>query len=165
MSSGHYSIDHELADFLEANAAMLVAASDKANKPTITRGFGARVTDDRLHITVFVGVLQSAAMLEDIEQTGRVCLNATRISDYESVQLKGKNAQINKLSREDLQHIERYLPAVQSEMENIGLPPLVANNIYKCREHQGLVGITFKLEEVFSQTPGPGAGKRRYPRP
>ena len=165
MSSGHYSIDQELADFLETNAAMLVAASDKANKPTITRGFGARVTDDRAHITVFVGARQSAAMLEDIEQTGRVCLNATRISDYESVQLKGRNAQINELSGEDKQHIERYLPAVQSEMEKIGLPPLVAENIYRCRNDQDLVGITFELEEVFSQTPGPGAGKRRNPRP
>ena len=164
MSSGYYSIDQELANFLESDVAMIVAASDVAKQPTITRGFGARVSKDRAHVTVFVGSRQAATMLQDIEATGRVSVNATRISDYESFQLKGLDARITDMSREDKQHVERYLRDVQAEMGKIGLTPRVAENIFRSRNDQALVGIVFELHEVYCQTPGPGAGKPRDPR-
>ena len=142
---------------------MLVAASDAANSPAITRGFGARVDESREHVTVFVSAGQSKPVLRDVEQTGRIAVNMTRIHDYESFQLKGSNASITGLSRKDRQHIEQYLQDTIVEMGKIGLLPEVSRNIFRSVGDQDLVGITFELQEVFCQTPGPGAGKAREP--
>jgi len=163
MSSGNYPVDRILADFLESNVAMLVATSDTENKPTITRGFGARVSEDREHVTVFVTLEQSASTLRDVEKTGRIAVNAARISDYESYQLKGNHAQLIELSDQDSRHVAQYIKGVQSELGNIGLTPLQQKNTFRSYSSQTLVGIIFTLQEVYCQTPGPGAGKPREP--
>lgn len=163
MSSGNYPVDKILADFLESNVAMLVATSDIRNKPTITRGFGARVSDDREHVTVFVTREQSAATLRDVEKTGRIAVNAARISDYESYQLKGNRAKLTALSAKDNRHVARYIKGVQSELGSIGLTPIQQKNTFRSYSSLTLVGIIFVLQEVYCQTPGPGAGKPRVP--
>jgi hypothetical protein len=164
MSPDHYLIDEALADFLESDAGMLVAASDAANTPVITRGFGARVADSREQVTVFVSAQQSKPVLKDVEQTGQIAINMTRIRDYESFQLKGTNARVTSLSPKDRQHIEQYLQDITVEMVKVGLPAEVSANIFRSQGDQDLVGITFELQDVFCQTPGPGAGKAREPR-
>lgn len=164
MPSDYHIVDQELANFLESNVAILVAASNETNKPTISRGFGIRVSEDCEHVTVFVTDHQSEALLRDAQQTGRVVLNATRISDYESYQLKGGNAQINELSEKDRRHVDRYVEGVQLEMNKIGIEPHQSASIFMSQNSQAMVGITFALHEVFCQTPGPGAGKPRKPR-
>ena len=163
MSSGNYPVDKVLADFLESNVAMLVAASDTENKPNITRGFGARVSEDREHVTVFVTRIQSAAILRNVVKTERIVVNAARISDYESFQLKGNHAQLTELSDQDKRYVDQYIKGVQSEMGKIGLTSTQQKNIFRSYDSQPLIGITFALQEVYCQTPGPGAGKSREP--
>ncbi len=164
MSSCNYPVDKILADFLESNVAMLVATSDMENKPTITRGFGARISEDREHVTVFVIREQSAATLRDVEQTGRISVNAARISDYESYQLKGSHAKLTELSDQDSRHVSQYIKGVQSELGHIGLTPTQQKNTFRSYSSRTLVGIIFTPQEVYCQTPGPGAGKPREPR-
>ena len=164
MASDHYVIDQVLADFLESDMAILVAACDAAHKPTISRGYGMRVSEDHARVTVFVTRQQSAAVLRDVEQTGRISVNATRITDYESYQLKGNNAQIIEPDRQDKQHVDQYIKGLGSEMAKVGITPPQIENILKSHGYQPLVGIRFTLQEVYNQTPGPGAGKAREPR-
>ena len=164
MVSNRYVIDQALADFLESDVAILVAACDAANKPTISRGFGIRVAADRTQVTVFVAGQQSAALLRDIEQTGRIAVNATRISDYESYQLKGNNAQMVEPGEQDRQHTDQYIQGLQLEMAKVGITPTQIDNILKSYDSRLLAGITFTVQEVYCQTPGPGAGKPREQR-
>jgi hypothetical protein len=165
MASDHYPIDQILADFIESNVAILVATCDAGNRPTISRGYGMRVSEDRKHVTVFVASLQSATAFRDIEKTARIVVNATRISDYESYQLKGNGAQRHEPTQQDKLHTEHYVRGLKSEMEKVGITRLQTNNILTSFNRQPLAGIKFALQEVYCQTPGPGAGKPREQRP
>ncbi len=161
MPPGHYAIDQILAEFLESNVAILVATCDAGNRPTISRGYGLRVSEDREHVTVFVASLQSATALSDIEQTARIVVNATRISDYESYQLKGNGAQRYEPNGQDKLHAEQYVRGLKSEMEKVGLTRSQTNNVLRSFNQQPMAAIRFTLQEVYCQTPGPGAGKPR----
>ena len=163
MASDHYVIDQALADFLESDMAILVAACDAASNPTISRGYGMRVAQDRARVTVFVTRQQSAAILRDVEQTGRIAVNATRISDYESYQLKGNQPQTVEPGQADRQHTDHYIKGLRSEMAKVGITPTQIDNILRSYDSEPLVGISFTVQEVYCQTPGPGAGKPREP--
>lgn len=163
MASNHYVIDQVLIDFLESDMAILVAACDAASKPTISRGYGMRVAADRARVTVFVTRQQSAAVIREAERTGRIAVNATRISDYESYQLKGNQAQLVEPGGQDRQHTDRYIKGLRPEMAKVGITPAQVDNILRSYDFEPLVGIAFTVQEVYCQTPGPGAGKPRKP--
>jgi len=161
MSNALFVIDQSLIDFLESPVAILVASRDEGNRPVITRGFGARVSDDCSQVTVFVTEKQSAAVLRDIEQSQIVVFTAANITNYESYQLKGNNAYLVDLSIKDERHISQYLETFQLEMTKVGVTPKQAAAMFQSRNNENIVGIKFTTQEIYCQTPGPGAGKPR----
>ena len=163
MSNNPYLIDQTLSDFLESDVAILVASCDEANKPIITRGFGARVSDDCAQVTVFVTDEQSAGLLGNIKQTGRLSFNAARVTNYESYQIKGSEAQICDLTVKDERHVSQYVDDMKAEFAKVGVTAEQAEALFQSRHNSKLVGIKLSVEGVYCQTPGPGAGGKREP--
>ncbi|MDH5547055.1 MAG: hypothetical protein OEZ43_15795 [Gammaproteobacteria bacterium] len=161
MASEAFLFDVTLTNFLESDVAFLVASCDENQFPIISRGFGARVSDDCTQLTVFVTDRQSQRILADIEKNGHISVNAARITTYESYQLKGDCARRVELSIKDQRHVMQYVDDVQSQMLKVGLTPEQAAAVFQSQENENLVGICFTPRDVFVQTPGPGAGKRR----
>lgn len=161
MSNSQYIVDQSLADFLESPIAILIASCDASNCPIITRGFGARVSEDCTQVTIFITEKHSAKVLEYIRQTGRVTFNAARVTDYESYQVKGINAEQCDLSIKDERHVSDYLKGIKAEMNKVGVTPEQADNIFQSGNSSKIIGIKATVSEVFCQTPGPGAGSSR----
>ncbi len=161
MPEPHYIIDKTLSEFLESNVAILVASADDNNRPTITRGFGLRVSDDCTQLTVFVTDRQSDTILKNILSNGHLATNATRISSYESYQIKGNDAHRCELGLKDKRNVEQYCSDFSQEMEKVGLSAEQTRAVFQSMDGDRLVGIHFTVDSVFCQTPGPGAGKRR----
>ena len=75
---------------------------------------------------------------------------------HEAYNFKGQFEDFNLLSQSDLEVSENYRSNVINIITNIGMPREAAMEKY------GIVpdiGITFKVDKVFVQTPGPDAGK------
>ncbi|MDH5395438.1 MAG: hypothetical protein OEW97_04140 [Gammaproteobacteria bacterium] len=161
MTEESYIIDAKLLEFLESDAAILLSSADSANEPAISRGYGARVSDDCKQVTVFVTEQQSATLLENVRQTGQLSLNATCVTSYESYQLKGINASISELSPKNKHFIENYCNAFIASIEKVGLTNEVAQTLLQSRQTEKSLAITFEVTGAYCQTPGPGAGEAR----
>lgn len=161
MSSAPYIIDQHLSDFLESDIALLVATSSNTNEPYISRGFGARVSDDCTKLTVFVTEIQSEHVLSNAQLCNSIAVNAARITSYESVQVKGGDVQLVELNRKDERHISNYLRDIRLEMHKVGVTDEQCTALFRSKDTQKIIGIQFTVFEAFHQTPGPGAGKPR----
>ena len=152
-------ISHTLSAFLQSGVAILIASSDRKNKPSISRGFGVKLTDKPNQLTVFVTEIQSNAILRNIEQTGKVSLTAANVRNYESYQIKGTDAKPCLAEPEEQEYVFNYIKQAQLEMQSIGVGPIQTDAIFQSYNSQNLVGIRFKVSEIYCQTPGARAGK------
>lgn len=159
MSCTPWVIDKNLADFIESPCAILVATSDCCNKPVITRGFGARATVNSSEVRVFVTEKQSAVLLDNVKQSGQLAFNVACVTDYESYQIKGDQAEISAISTDDEQYVSRYIKDMHNEMAKIGVTSEQVASLFISKETSNLVCIKIIAKEGYNQTPGPDAGK------
>jgi len=161
MSHNNYIIDTELSEFMESDVAMLLASSNSSNQPVISRGFGARVSDDCSQITVYVTDIQAKVLIDNIQDNRHIALNGARVTNYESYQLKGTDARLCELNIKDKRHIDQYCIGLVKELKKVGVPEQQARALFQSMEEGKLMGIKFTVSEVYCQTPGAGAGEAR----
>ena len=95
------------------------------------------------------------ARADYLKESGRISFFVGMIS-HEAYNFKGQFEDLNLLSESDLKVSEDYRSNVINTITNIGMPEEAAMEKYgKVPD----IGITFKVDKVFVQTPGPDAGK------
>lgn len=119
---------------------------------------GALAHDDRQTITFFVTEGRSRRILSDLESNGRVALTIAQAS-HEAYQLKGTYVSSRPASDEDYALQEGYRSKLCAEMARFW-PEEMVKALILGTEYRPSMGITFRVEELFLQTPGPGAGSK-----
>ena len=71
--------------------------------------------------------------------------------------MKGIVAAVREPETADLERVERHFRSFVAEAERIGAPAALAERMFV---REGLVAVSFSIDEVFDQTPGPTAGRR-----
>jgi hypothetical protein len=74
-----------------------------------------------------------------------------------AVQVKGVTAAVGEPEAADLERAERHVRSFVAEAERIGAPAELSQRMFV---REGLVAVSFLIDEVFDQTPGPTAGRR-----
>ena len=120
---------------------------------------GAVVHDDKQTITFFVAVRFSKQIISDLEDNGRVALEAAH-STHEAYQMKGRYVSSRPSSEEDYAVQEAYQKKIidgllQFFPEELAKPLAAVDSDYRPS-----IAITFRVEEIYLQTPGPGAGTK-----
>ena len=151
-------IPDRVVEVLQGPAIMLVGTRDAALRPAHTCAVGAVVDRDREAVTFFVPESRSARLLSDLQDNGRVAFSFGWVS-HEAYQLKGTYLSSRPTTDEDVARQEAYrtklLAALRQVYPDETARPLALGVAY----HPG-VAVTFRVEHVFLQTPGPGAGNR-----
>jgi hypothetical protein len=151
-------IPDRVVEVLGGPAVMLVGTRDAALRPAHTAAVGAIVDDDRRTVTFFVPESRSARLLSDLRDNGRVAFCFGWMS-HEAYQLKGTYLSARPTSPDDTARQEAYraalLPAARA-----AFPEEIARPFALGAAYQPGVAVTFRVEEVYLQTPGPGAGTR-----
>ena len=106
-------------------------------------------------LTCYVINSESKEVLEYLRDSGRISFFVGMIS-HEAYNFKGQFIVADPLTDEDLKISEDYRNKVIETISSIGIPNEVAIEKYGKDPD---VGITFKVDHVFVQTPGPDAGK------
>ena len=139
---------------LEDGAAFYLATRDAENQPDVAVLSGAVQGADPGTLTVYMaeGWAQCIANLRD---NGRAAVTVARLADYRTFQLKGVCLGI-RAARED----ERPLIARQhdafaraADFEQLG-------HVVRSWSYWPSVAVELRVEQVFAQTPGPGAGQK-----
>ncbi len=151
-------IPDPVVEVLEGPALIQLGTRDEQLRPAHVIVIGAVVHDDRATVTFFVPAARSERVLRDLRSNGRVALAASIVS-HQAYQLKGTYLASRPTSDEDIARQERYRMKALAAVRQIYPDDIAIPVVFGFRYKPG-VAITVRIEEVFLQTPGPGAGSR-----
>ncbi|MGO9273267.1 MAG: pyridoxamine 5'-phosphate oxidase family protein [Terriglobia bacterium] len=155
------SIGDELKTFLEGPVSVLVGTRDSRLVPEITRAWGPRVSEDRQRVSLCVPFATSRKTLDNLEANGEIAVTFSLPTSYRTFQLKGRHATAAKPDDTDLEAVERHRDAFAAVNEPLGQSRERVYAFWQAEIETSavLAKILFVPEQVFDQTPGPGAGR------
>lgn len=155
-------ISDELKTFLEGPVSVLVGTRDSRLVPEITRAWGPSVSEDRRSVGLCVPLATSRKTLDNLEANGRIAVTFSLPTNYRTFQLKGRHAKTAEPDSTDLTVVERHRDAFAAVNAPLGQPRELVEAFWRAEIETAavLVRILFVPEQVFDQTPGPGAGRR-----
>jgi hypothetical protein len=152
-------ISKELKEFLTNPALAFTIGTRDANlQPCAGRGCGVSINEGDNTITVLVPKSVVEPHLLNLKNNGRMAFTAIFPGTHGSFQIKGQYQKHEDATETDHQMIERNLIAWK-ELLTAFYGPAAATN-YDTLIFKPAVGITIKIEDIFNQTPGVGAGKK-----
>lgn len=162
MESGHpVSIGDELKTFLEGAVSVLVGTRDSRLVPEITRAWGPRISEDRRSVSLCVPLATSRKTLDNLEANGEIAVTFSLPTNYQTFQLKGRHAKAAEPDWTDLAVVERHRDAFAAVNEPLGQSHQRVEAFWRAEIETSavLVKILLVPEQIFDQTPGPGAGR------
>lgn len=149
-------ISAELADFLESGLAMVVGTRDAALRPDGAAALAVLVHQDRTHLTLFVSDASAARLSRSLAQSPRIAVVFDHPSSHRACQLKGTVVSVRPATEAERPAIDRQRHALDRDLESIGIPPTM---FAQWKAWPG-TALEIRAQELFEQTPGPGAGDR-----
>jgi len=148
-------ISDPLACFLEHGLSITVATRDDELQPDGATAWAALVDGDRTHLTVFLYEKAVPPVLRNLEQHSEIAVLFDRPTEHRACQLKGRFVSSRPGRAAERSQVERQVEAFREELEAIGIPRAMTAgwSYWPC------VAIRFRVERLFEQTPGPGAGE------
>ncbi len=129
--------------------------SSKNNKTVHVDTLGVKISNTKSTLTCFVINDECNKVLQYLSESGRVSFFVGMIS-HEAYNFKGQFVSSEKLNNEDLKISENYRNNVINVITSVGLSKDSAFDKFgKVPD----LGITFRVDKVYIQTPGPDAGK------
>jgi hypothetical protein len=149
-------LPQRLVDHVHGPVLGWIGTRDARLRPTITWVMGARCAPATDEITLFIPDVEIERTLRNLEHNREVAATFVHPVSHEAYQFKGKFGQTRPTNEEEraIQEIQRE--KVSALLVNIAkFPPELALGfrIYPS------TALTYKVEQVFVQTPGPGAGR------
>jgi hypothetical protein len=151
-------LDEARADFLTHHVSILVGSCNAQCEPAVVRAYGCRVAPDRRSITVFLSVIQSRAVLENLRAGRGIAVVFSRPRTHETLQLKGAGATIAPLARGDREAMRAYGRSFSEEVGAVGFREPFQSAIMSGTGEEA-VAVSFTPTAAFEQTPGPSAGQ------
>jgi hypothetical protein len=152
-------IPDRVVEVLHGPAWIQIGSRDETLRPAHTLAIGAVVHDDRQTVTVFVPTARSDRVLRDLRDNGRIALGVS-LASHEAYQLKGTYVSSRPTDDAERARQEAQRAAMLASAMEAGFPEGIARPLTLGLAYAPGVAITFRVEEVFLQTPGPGAGSR-----
>jgi hypothetical protein len=151
-------LDADHAAFIQGAVSVVVSSRNSQHVPDVVRGCGCRVTRDRRRVTVLVEAARAGSVLDDIAANGLIAVVFSQPSTHRTIQLKGSDARVARVTGADRVIAQRHLQAWVQDLQLIGYAADFARTVRG--EAPDLVAVTFTLASAFLQTPGPAAGTR-----
>lgn len=147
-------IPQRLVDFVHGSVLSWVGSRDDRFRPSVSIAFGARVQAADGLITAFVPDIEADQVKRDFAANGRLAYTVVEAITHEAYQFKGRLVEMRPSTEEERavqdihrsKLISRYTAYPETFFGGFTLYPSTA--------------ITFRVEEAFVQTPGPGAGEK-----
>ena len=152
-------IPDRVVEVIHGPAWMYAGSRDGRLCPAQTFVVGAVVHPDHETITFFVPESRSQRILSDLTSNGKVAL-AVSLTTHEAYQLKGVYISSRPTDAQERAVQEIYRAKLLSATIQAGYPEQIVKPLVLGYVYQPAVAITFRVEEIFLQTPGPEAGKK-----
>lgn len=159
MSAPPVLISTELAETFEGGVSILVGTRDSARVPEGALGVGAIVHPDRRRITILLPTEPNARAIANVRETGIIAVAFSNSIDHQTTQVKGRVLEVRAGTEEEHEVCIRYRVALAERLAIVGQLRSVVRGVVVWPA----TAVTFEVEDLFQQTPGPGAGERLSP--
>jgi hypothetical protein len=149
-------ISDEIAAFLSQGLSTLVGTCSAARIPQCVRAVGIRLHAERTRAAVFLPAATSEKTVANLRDNPRIAVLASYPLDHRSLQLKGAVLGVAPAPESDRAYIDAYMSTFASVLEVVGMPYEVVTMV----THWPALTVEFAIEELYVQTPGPGAGAK-----
>jgi hypothetical protein len=148
-------IGEEVAEFALGPVALLFGTVDETGVPDAARLCGVVRLDDR-HLRALVPTAAATAWA-NAKVGAAASLLITDITNYRSRQFKGRVSDLPaETTRGDVAVFRQHVEAFNAGGRVVGLDPVACATFFPT-EFRPLI---LEVDEVFDQTPGPGAGRK-----
>ena len=124
-------------------------------KTTHTETFGASLDNENNCVTCFVLSILAEPILENLKEKGRISF-FFGLPSHEAYQFKGQFLETREIIEEELANTEKVLSVTKDMFDSIGIPSEAVERMLGTPPD---LGVTFRVEKIFIQTPGPEAGQ------
>ena len=147
----------DAAAFLKEMGGFM-ATRDAANRPTAVESMMLELDPESGVGEIAAAVRYARNTVDNLRDNGRFALVISKVwGDHRSVQVKGRCLDV----RGPVQDPERIAPRTEElarMLTTFGLPARVAED-YRSIRYDLYYLVRVQVDEVFDQTPGPGAGR------
>ena len=148
-------VEPDIVELIESPCAQIVGTVDADGLPDATRGWGAQVLDDGTKIRLLLAA-NAATSIRNLRSTRRIAFTATHFLTLHSVQVKGIALTVDEATETDRGRYEEFCAGCVRMLEEMdGTPESLSRRFVP----SGIVVCVLTVDELFDQTPGPGAGK------
>ncbi len=152
-------LTEKLVEFIHGPVVMSIGTRDERLRPAHTFVAGAIVNQDRETITCFVLQSRAEKIMGNLENNGQIAMTVAHPS-HECYQLKGRYVSSHPVEAKEVAIQEIHRTKLLAALLQYGYPEQIAKPLILGFCYQPAVAITFRVEEIFLQTPGPEAGKK-----
>ena len=147
-------IDPELASFLQEGIAIHLGTRNERLEPYGVRVVAVAVDADGAHVVAFVPEPASREVLADLRSNGQAALVFARPPDERACQLKGTLTHARPATVDERPVVEAQWRRWLDRLTTIGYP----HEMFAHWTTWPCVALRVKVDAIFNQTPGPGAG-------
>jgi hypothetical protein len=147
-------ITPELAEFFASGIATIVGSCDERLRPDCMRAIGVRADAATGEVEVLLPVANAERTLANLRANGRIAVTFGRAVDHRSIQVKGRMLEIRDGVEADRELAEQFLRNLAADWVPGGIPPRITKSLTSWPA----AVVRLAVEELFVQTPGPGAG-------
>jgi hypothetical protein len=150
--------DAEQKAFLETGCALIVGTALPDGLPHAARGWGLSVLPSPGQVRLLLA-LGDSTTVERVAAGARIAVTATSVRTLRSLQLKGTARSVEPATTEDRARADRYCDDFFTDIaETDGVDRAITERIVPA----SYLACTIVVDQLFDQTPGPGAGARLH---
>ncbi len=149
----------ELNNFANVRGyAIMLGTRNNELQPIAERAFGFKVSEDGTLVSAFIPTANSEKTIENLNANGRAALIVSNPFNLNTWQFKGAYHSYSDCIESDMQILQENMMEfgkfITMHFGEKQLEILQGHNIFP------LTSVTFKIEDIFNQTPGPNAGQK-----
>ncbi len=149
-------ISQKFVDFVQGPTLHFVGSRNAKLRPAFSWAFGATVNAAEDTITFYVPDVEGAETLSNFEDNGMVALTISDAATHETYQFKGPCLSVRPSEDKDTAIQDIHRSKLISHLGALGYPDEILTGF----TFYPSTAVTFNVEDVFVQTPGPGAGNK-----
>lgn len=154
-------LSEDIAAFCQSGISIIIAARGRDGDPVAGLALGCTI-DTAGSVRILLRRSANEALLDALLAGSRIAATFSRPADHRSIQLKGSDAALLDTMAADEEILAAQCAGMARELVDAGYSPAFAA-VYCAYAFSDIVIVAFDPEQIFVQTPGPGAGSRLLP--
>jgi hypothetical protein len=152
----------ELERLAATGIAVVMGTCDGERVPELTRAWGLRVLGSEGTLDISIYAQQGRRTLANLAEHSQATVTIVSPSTYKSFQIKGHAVRTAGADQEDARRVADHKRAFVEEVASVGLSEEMTVRLFETEmdESPDLITIRIRVDALFDQTPGPGAGAR-----